>query len=162
MNTRFLHRLGLVALGLVAVLGLSSCASPVERRIANNPQIYGALSSSDKILVNQGRIREGMTKEGVFLSWGRPDYVATGRESGSSAEKWTYTGSRPVYTSTVGVGWNRLGYGPYGYGFGFYGPWDPFWGGYGPSVTYVPYEAASVQFRGNRVTKYMRNTSSSY
>jgi hypothetical protein len=49
------------------------------------------------------------------------------------------------------MGWGGWG----GRGFGYCGPWDPFWGGFGPTVTYVPYQAATVTFRGNRVSEYM-------
>ena len=150
---RFLQ---LCASATLAVL-VVSCVSPRERRIANNPQIYQKLSTSDQVLVQQGRIREGMTKEGVFLSYGRPDSVATGRQKGSSVEQWTYMGSQPVYTNNfgVGMGYSRWGYGRgYGYGNGYYGAWDPFWS-MSPTVMYVPYKSASVTFRGNKVTDYL-------
>lgn len=52
---------------------LVSCASPRERRITGNPQLYQSLSTGDQVLVQQGRIREGMSKEAVFLALGRPD-----------------------------------------------------------------------------------------
>jgi len=148
MKTKF----RLLAFSLLA-LGLSSCVHPIERRIANNPQIYQSLSTNDQLLVQQGRIREGMTKEGVFLAWGRPDQVATGKQKGSSVEQWTYVGSQPVYTNTFGMG---FGGGPWGYGgcgrFGGAG----YWGNMGPAVMYVPYKAGSVTFRTNRVTDYLR------
>ncbi|MCA1963604.1 MAG: hypothetical protein LDL31_06635 [Prosthecobacter sp.] len=140
---------------LLLILGLAACASPRERRIAANPQIYQSLSTSDQVLVQQGRIREGMSKEGVFLALGRPDGVAAGRQKGVNVEQWTYMGSQPVYTTTVGMGWGWGGaWGLRGRGCGYVGPWDPYWMG-GPMVTYVPYKAATVTFRGNRVTDYL-------
>jgi len=147
-------RLFLSALSLGLMLGLAGCASPLERRLVNNPQLYTQLTNNDKLLVNTGRIREGMTREAVFLSWGRADRVAAGRENGRSVEKWTYLGTQPVYTSSIGIG---LGFGPgYGrFGRGYCGAWDPFWGGFGPTVAYVPYQAASVEFRNGRVVNYM-------
>jgi len=152
---RFLH---LCACTLLTVL-VVSCATARERRIANNPQIYQKLTTSDQVLVQQGRIREGMTKEGVFLSYGRPDSVATGRQKGSSVEQWTYTSTQPVYTNSfgMGMGYGRFGgYRGYGYGCGsgYYGAWDPFWT-MSPTVVYVPFKSASVTFRGNRVTEYL-------
>ena len=151
MKTKF----RLLAFSLI-VLGLSNCVHPIERRIANNPQIYQSLSTQDQLLVQQGRIREGMTKEGVFLAWGRPHEVATGRQKGSAVEQWTYLDSQPVYTDTLGMG---FGIGPWGYGgygryYGRYG--GGYWGNMGPSVMYVPYKAGSVTFRSNRVTDYLR------
>lgn len=141
----------LLAVGLL--LGLCSCASPRERRIAKNPALYEGLSSSDKFLVSQGRIREGMTREGVFLAWGRADRVAEGRRNGRRLEKWSYFGSQPVYAPTysIGLGWGRGGL---GYGFGYGGLWDPYWGGFAPSVFYMPYTAATVDFQNERVTAY--------
>jgi hypothetical protein len=94
MNTTRL-RLSLCAL---AALAISSCVHPLEKRIANNLKIYQSLSASDQLLVHQGRIREGMTKEGVFLAMGRADQVAFGVQKGSRIEKWNYLGSQPVYT----------------------------------------------------------------
>ncbi len=139
---------------------LVSCASPRERRIAANPQIYQSLTTSDQLLVQQGRIREGMSKEGVFLALGRPDGVAAGRQKGASIEQWTYFGSQPVYTNTIGMGWGGAwgwggGWAMRGSGCGYIGPWDPYWVGMAPAVTYVPYKAATVTFRGNRVSDYL-------
>ena len=146
--------LALLCIG--AALGLSSCTSPIVGRIESNPQLYDQLSPADRALVARGEIREGMTKEAVFLAWGRADRVLRGRERGGIVERWSYTSSHPVYSSTVGLG---VGWGAgRRYGSGFVGPWDPFWGGYnyGPAVVYVPYQSASVEFRNERVTKFMR------
>ena len=156
MNTTRL-RLSLCAL---AALAISSCVHPLEKRIANNLKIYQSLSASDQLLVHQGRIREGMTKEGVFLAMGRADQVAFGVQKGSRIEKWNYLGIQPVYTNSFGMGWGG-GMGNRGWGGGYFGPgcgyggaWEPLWNG-GSNVIYVPYKAASVSFRGNRVTEYM-------
>jgi hypothetical protein len=149
-------------LGLVIALAVSSCAHPREKRIASNPQIYQALSPSDQVLVQQGRIREGLSKEGVFIALGRPDQVAEGKQRGARIEKWTYMGTQPIYTNSIGMGWGGgwgSGYWGRGYGRGcggyYGGAWDPFWGGAGPYVTYVPYKAATVTFKGNKVTEYL-------
>ncbi len=159
-----LHRLLAPVLCIGLILGLSSCASPRERRITNNPELYAKLSDSDKFLVTQGRLREGMTREGVFLAWGRADRIAEGRQKGRNLEKWTYFGSEPVITPnySIGLGWGRggrYGYGGLGYGaglgYGYGGLWDPYWGGYSPSVVYLPYKAASVDFKEGRVTDYV-------
>lgn len=149
MKTHLL-RLGVSVLTLVT---LASCVNPREKRIANNPTIYNALPASDQALVQQGRIREGFSKEAVFVALGRPDQVATGKKSGKSIEKWTYMGTQPVFTNTyaMGMGWG----GGFRGGFGYCGPWDPFWGS-GQSTMYVPYKAASVTFTNNRVTEYIQ------
>lgn len=152
-------RLAFAGLCLATVLGLSSCVSSIESRITKNPQLFEKLSTNDRSLVSRGEIREGMTKEAVFLAWGRADYVSTGSEHGVTLEKWGYTGSHPVYTSSYMVGFGPGFYrGRYGYGYGYGGLWDPYWGGYGPSIAYVPYQAARVEFRNGRVIRFMRSS----
>lgn len=142
-----LRRLSLCA---IAALAVTSCVHPLEDRIASNPQIYQSLSTSDQLLVRQGRIREGMTKEGVFLAMGRADHVAVGRQKGVSIEKWSYMGSQPIYGESFGLGYGGLGGRGYGYGY------SPFGYSYSPSIMYVPYQAATVTFRGNRVSEYLQ------
>jgi len=131
---------------LVVMVG---CAAPVQRRIERNPELFAKLSTEDQGLVRQGRLREGMTKEAVFLAFGRPDRVATGRKGGKDFEKWTYLGQRAVTTQTFGMGFGAWGG---GWGGGYCGPYyDPFLMG-GPVTTYIPYDAASVDFAAGRVT----------
>lgn len=140
---------------VLALATLAACVNPREKRIANNPTIYNALPANDQVLIQQGRIREGLNKEAVFLALGRPDQVATGKKNGKSLEKWTYMGSQPVFTNTFNMGWGWGGGFRGRGGFGYCGPWDPFWGS-GQSVVYVPYKAASVTFTNNRVTEYIQ------
>ncbi len=145
----------------ITTLFISSCVNQLERRISSNPKIYHSLSSSDQRLVQQGRIREGMAKEGVFLALGHPDQVASGRQRGADIEKWTYFGSRPVYINDYNMGYGGLGWGGMGMGMGWGGyggrgcGYSPYGYGYSPSVMYVPYKAVSVTFRGNRVSEYL-------
>jgi hypothetical protein len=150
----------LLAAGSLAVAALlSSCTSPIERRIVSNSQLYDKLSAGDQSLVARGEIREGMSKEAVFLALGRPDHVAEGRERGARLTRWTYLDSRPVHTTTIGLGLGTGGlYGGsrMGYGLGYGGLWDPYWGGYGGGVSYVPYASDVVEFRSDRVVKYLR------
>ncbi|WP_395718391.1 hypothetical protein [Prosthecobacter sp.] len=140
--------------GLLTALTLSQCASSTpQTRIERNPQLFTRLSAKDRQLVTSGVIREGMTRDAVFLAWGRPDRVSVGTSRGKEIEAWTYVGERPVRTLNMGVGfgygaWNPYWGGPWGWG----GP--GFWGG-GPSVTYVPYTAGVVEFTNGRVTRWM-------
>ncbi|MDZ4404617.1 hypothetical protein [Prosthecobacter sp.] len=143
-------------LGLTAALLLSQCASTPQTRIERNPQLFAALSTRDRQLVISGVIREGMTRDAVFLAWGRPDRVSVGTNRGKEVEAWTYLGERPVRTFSIGMGFGYGGFGyggwgPYGYGGG-YG--FPYMGG-GPSVMYVPYTAGVVEFSRGRVTRWM-------
>lgn len=140
----------MAGLCLVVAGGLSSCTSALEHRITKNPQLYQRLSVQDQGLVSRGEIREGMTKEAVFLAWGRADYISSGKDRGAPIDKWIYLDSHPVYTPTY-----RFGFGPMYYGYGYAGYWDPYWAGWGPSVTYMPYQRATVEFRNDRVIRFM-------
>jgi len=156
MKTTFLFFL------LAAAFLLSSCASnSPQSRIEGNPQLFNKLSAKDRELVTQGVIREGMTKDAVFLAWGAPDQTVAGRKAGREIEEWTYVGQRPVRTMSmnVGFGWGGgwggrcgpWGGGPWGWGGG---PWG--WGGpgWGTDVIYVPYTAGVVGFRSGRVIEW--------
>lgn len=142
------------SLGLIAALLLSQCAVTPQTRIDNNPQMFAQLSAKDRQLVTSGVIREGMTRDAVFLAWGRPDSVTHGTNRGRATDLWTYIGQRPVSTMnmSMGMGW---GYG--GWGYGGWGPYgwggNPYWGG-GPSVTYIPYTAGVVEFSNGRVVRW--------
>ena len=128
---------------------LVSCTSPIQRRIEKNPQIYSGLNEHQKALVQQGTIEEGMSKEAVFLSWGRPDRVASGTKQGKAYERWSYTGYDSVPTMSVGFGMGYGGYrGRHGYVYA-----DPIYYG-GPAFDYVPYEAARVEFLNKKVSAW--------
>jgi hypothetical protein len=135
---------------------LSSCTSnSPQSRIESNPQLFNKLSAKDRELVTQGMIREGMTKDGVFLAWGAPDQTAAGRKNGREIEEWTYVGQRPVRTMSMNMGFGYgWGGGPWGWGGGPWG-WGPGWGpGWGTDVIYVPYTAGVVGFRSGLVTEW--------
>ncbi len=161
------HRFGGLVLALLGSILISSCASSSpQSRIEQNPKLFADLSAKDRVLVQRGVIREGMTKNAVFLSWGTPDQTAVGRRSGRETENWTYLGQRPIRTVSMNMGYG-FGYGGFGYGGYGGGPWGygggPF-GGFGPwgyggpgmvsNVAYVPYTAGTVSFRSGRVTEW--------
>jgi hypothetical protein len=130
-------------------LFMVSCTSPIVKRIERNPDIYNSLSGRHQQLVQQGRIEDGMTKKAVFLALGRPDRAAQGSKSGRFYEKWSYAGYQPVHTTGFGFtgGYWGGGYGC-GYGHGLM---------YEPMTTYVPYEAARVEFLNGIVTAWERS-----
>jgi hypothetical protein len=141
---------------LLLALGLSSCASSVDRRISRNPEAFAKLSAMDQTAVRAGRIREGMTKEAVLLSWGKPARISAGKRDGKSYERWNYVQYQSVVRPNYGMagawGWGGGWGGGWGCGLGCRG-FDPFWGmGMGPTVDFVPYEAAMVEFTKNIVT----------
>ena len=142
MNPRFL------LLAAVSALLFASCAAPVTRRIEKNPQLYSALSDRHKAMVQRGQIEEGMTKEAVFLAWGKPERASKGTRNGKTVERWSYTAYNAVHTSSIGFGVG-MGYG------GFYG--GPFYDTMfyrEPVATYVPYEARWAEFVSGKVTAW--------
>ncbi len=110
-------------------------------RISQNPVMFQHLSPEHQVLVQQGRICEGMTKDGVFLAWGNPNTPpVTGQKDGTSYEKWVYQVYSPVMMDTVTVG--------VGCGYHWHGT------GIGSSTAYVPHEAAWVIFHNDLVTSW--------
>lgn len=138
-------------LSAAALALLASCTSPIVKRIERNPEIYNSLSTRHKELVQQGRVEEGMSKQAVFIAWGRPDRASKGSKSGKSYEKWSYTGYDAAYTRGWGYGGYPGGYWGRGYGRSCYYDHAFF---YEPMTTYVPYEAARVEFLSGRVSAW--------
>ena len=132
-----------LALLVLAAMLFAGCGSTPKSRIENDPARYNQLSSKDKEMVAQGRIRIGMTQNAVYLAWGKPNAVSKGESSGGSTERWTYIGQTPVWSNQFNFGYG----GGYGYRYGRY--YD-----YGPTVTYIPYAAGVVHFRNGRVSKW--------
>jgi hypothetical protein len=134
-------------LTLLAVALLSSCASGPERRISKNAETFSKLSTADQASVRAGKIREGMSKEAVFMAWGRPSSVADGKRSGVALERWSYTEMQPVMMTGFGGGFGGWG------GWGGCGRWGgaPFMMN---SVNYIPTAGPTVEFTNGRVTGY--------
>lgn len=140
---------------LLCVLGggllLVSCVpSTPQTRIQQHPELFAGLGQKDQELVQQGVVAKGMHQDAVMLAWGAPSLRFEGYKDGKSTERWDYTGSQPVYTSSFygGYGYGRPyrgAYAPYGYGYGF-----------GPAVTYIPYCKSRVWFVDRRVDSWER------
>ena len=142
----------------LAAVVLSSCAgtNPASR-VAQYPAMMETLSPEHRTMVLQGRVEEGMTRDAVYLAWGRADNITRGSEGGRQQEIWRYTTLRAIHHTTIGFGLG-FGYGGFGrrgrYGRnGCYGGWygDPFMET-GPE--YVPVTSAVVRFRNGRVTAW--------
>jgi hypothetical protein len=144
-----------------SVLILTSC-STTETRISDHPEIFQTLSPQDQELVRQGKIREGMSQNAVWVAWGTPDQKATGTARGHAVETWIYNDY--VYEHAR----YPYPYGPFGYG-GYFGGgaiafhrhgghrfvivgdpfYDPFFYSYIPPR--VAYPAKTVTFSNGRV-----------
>lgn len=111
--------------------------------------MFARLSAKDQELVRQGVLAKGMHQDAVLLSWGAPSLRFEGYKDGKASERWDYTGSQPVYTTSF-----YGGYG-YGYGYGRYGGYGGYGGPYGygfePTVSYIPYCKSRVWFANHRV-----------
>lgn len=130
---------------MMAVFLLSSCGSPVERRIKKNPELFSKLGENDKSAVMAGKIREGMDKSAVFLSWGPPARMSEGKRNGRDFERWTYVEYDAVMTPGYGPPYGGRGYG------GFYDVYDPMYYSR-PAFDYIPRDASYVEFAGGKVT----------
>lgn len=152
----------LLAVVATAALALSGC-STIGSRIDENRAAFDALSPQDRALVSQGRIRSGMSMEGVYIAWGRPQQKATGVVRNTATETWVYTATASSWGPYYGPGW----YGGWGYAgrVGFVGRrgghrvfaafndpfWDPF---YYPFPASYQYPVKTVSFQGGRVVAF--------
>lgn len=107
------------------------------------------LSEADRELVLKQTISEGMSKNAVFLAWGKPDSVITGSENGRQTETWRYAALRPIYPYPYGLG---LGLG-YGRGYHRHGYVAPY-ASYSLTPDYVPMTSSVVRFRNGRVVAW--------
>jgi len=152
-----------LAFSVAAAVTLSSCVttSTVQSRIAARPELYAELPASQRTSVERGQIKEGFSKDAVYLAWGAPDRVLESGSSGKRTETWLYESYQPVYTEHIGVGHG------YGYGYGGYGGLgrrrgycDPYGGlsdfSYGTEVHYQPYLSRKVEFNGDKVKSWER------
>ena len=132
-------------LGCLVAAAITSCVSPVERRMNRNPELFAKLSTSDKEAVQERRIKEGMGKDAVFFLLGRPARISEGTREGLKYERWIYTDYETVYAHEFGMGM----------GFGHHGCYyDPFFYG-GPQFMSVPVQGATVEFVNGKISGYL-------
>jgi hypothetical protein len=135
-------------------LMLSACAASTPAgRVAQAPGLFESLTETQKQAVREGRVIEGMTPDGVYLAWGRPDRVTRGSQNGQPYEVWRFTELQPVYYSGMGLG-RGFGFGGYGWGGGRF--CDPLLLPVDMGPDYVPVTAAVVRFVRNRVVSWER------
>ena len=140
----------------VSALVIVGC-STVSSRIEENRAGFAQLSSSDQGLVQQGKIRGGMSQEAVFFAWGRPEQKAVGEVHGVPTETWVYLIARTVPSYGYGGGF----YGPVGYygrhgGRRFYGAiYDPFYDPfYYPFSQTITQPVKTVSFQRGKVIAF--------
>jgi len=137
---------------------LTSCAT-TETRISEHPDMFQRLPPGDQALVREGRIRNGMSQDGVYLAWGGPDQRIVGRVQGKPSDTWVYVGTSHY---PYPYGWGPAFYGGYGFGYvghhrfpyaryGYSGFYEPFFDAYRPSIYYPE---RTVSFQNGRVVAY--------
>ncbi|HVF72851.1 MAG TPA: hypothetical protein VM940_14710 [Chthoniobacterales bacterium] len=158
MKRRLISRM-LVLVGACSGLFLTSCVT-TDSRISQHPEMFQSLSASDQALVREGKVRNGMSQNAVYLAWGSPDQKTTGQVHGRPAETWVYSGtSHYPYPYGWGPGFNG---GLYGYGFvrhhrhrfyrhGYDSFYEPFFYNYRPSFDYPE---RTVSFQKGRVVAF--------
>ncbi|HWM26320.1 MAG TPA: hypothetical protein VNP98_16005 [Chthoniobacterales bacterium] len=149
---------------LLSLLFLSGCTT-LETRIQERPEAFRSLSPSDQALVQQGKIREGMSQDAVYIAWGPPSHRVPGRNRGRIVETWVYDataagdyGGPFFYGSRYGHG---IGYGMYGgrrgrfgYRHHFYDPfYDPF---FYNRANIVRYPERTVSFQNGRAIAFQQ------
>jgi hypothetical protein len=78
---------------LLAGLFLTGCAtSNVQSRKKERAAGYAALSPEFKALVDEGRIRKGMSQDAVYIAWGKPAQILQQENAQGPATIWLYEG----------------------------------------------------------------------
>jgi hypothetical protein len=107
---------GSVCALFAAVFFLQGCAtkSTVQTRKQERSVAYTALSDEQKALVEQGKIKAGMSEDAVYIAWGKPNQVLHSGDAGGESTTWLYHGT----TTDEYVYWNSsTGPGRHGHTF---------------------------------------------
>lgn len=129
---------------ITSLIVFSSCSTTVYDRIEDNPEVFNALSPSEKDFVSKGQIQRGMSQSAVKLVWGEPDSISTGVLDGKHSERWLYSnGGGGGWSFGVGGGVGRGRSTGYGLGTGISVP-----------VGYVPANYSYVLFKDGKVDSW--------
>lgn len=80
-------------ISLSAVLLIGGCqSSTIESRRLERQSGYDALSSEQRQLVDEGKIRVGMNEDAVFIAWGKPDQILQSETKDGITTTWLYHG----------------------------------------------------------------------
>ena len=78
---------------LLSAFVLAGCAtSTVEGRKKERASTYASLPPEQKELVDQGKIKIGMTPDAVYLAWGAPAEVLEDETPDGHTTTWAYQG----------------------------------------------------------------------
>lgn len=79
-----------VLLIVTAVLMIGACATP-QTRSEKYAVAFSGLSEKDKALVLDGKIREGLSDDGVLIALGKPSKIEESVYKGKKHTFWIYT-----------------------------------------------------------------------
>ncbi len=135
----------IVLLLLVASLGLTGCATTsISSRKQERLGGYNSLPADQRLAVDLGQIKVGMTEDAVYIAWGRPSQTIVSESATGRTTTWLYLGT---YFEEY-RGWSF-----YGYHHGYRGRYYT-----APYMTYdyAPrsYVRAEVKFEGGVVKEW--------
>ena len=100
-----------ISLLLLCVLFFCGCkTSNVQSRRAERAAAYVSLPPEIQSLVDQGKIKVGMSMDAVYIAWGKPSQILTGETDGKTTTTWLYHGT----TLEEHRYWTHRYYHPYG------------------------------------------------
>lgn len=86
----------LLILLMVAALFSGCATSTVETRRQEKYSAYTALDPETRALVDQGRIKTGMSMDAVYIAWGAPGETVSGESDQGPVTIWRYFGTEMV------------------------------------------------------------------
>lgn len=95
---------GLSAIGLVAFLVVAAgCATPstVASRQQERAAAYAALPAEIRAIVDEGRLKVGMSEDAVYIAWGKPAQKLQSGDASGEQVLWLYQGT----TSDTYLNW---------------------------------------------------------
>ncbi|HEV8544276.1 MAG TPA: hypothetical protein VGR78_17950 [Verrucomicrobiae bacterium] len=77
------------------ILLIMGCAtnSTIETRRQEKAAPYASLSPAEKVLVDAGQIKTGMSADAVYIAWGKPAEVLESEDQNGHITSWRYYGS---------------------------------------------------------------------
>jgi hypothetical protein len=73
----------------MTLLLLCGC-STVQSRVRERHAAFEQMPPPQQSLVLRGEVREGMSRDAVYIAWGKPEEVSRGTRHGQPFEVWTY------------------------------------------------------------------------
>lgn len=80
----------------------------VQQRIEKNATLYKSKPHNTKMLITNGMLVPGMTRDEVFLAFGHPKHRSEGIENGVAYEEWAYQKLKPKADFEIGIGGGGL------------------------------------------------------